>query len=89
MAQGDRETPQTADNPNKAGQGPNKGDLKAGEIRWLTPPPGMEEHDGKLVPEGEGRRVNGDEDPATVKGLSRGQRRDLARRIRAKLSRKG
>lgn len=81
----DQRPEQTGDNPNREGEGPNKGDLQRGDIRWITPPPGMEEHDGKLVPEGEGRRVNDGDRPTTVKALSGGQKRDLAKRIRAKL----
>ena len=28
-----------ADNPNEMGTGPNKGDLKRGDIEWVVPPP--------------------------------------------------
>ncbi|AWY07492.1 hypothetical protein SEA_LAZERLEMON_9 [Streptomyces phage LazerLemon] len=79
MAQRDEKTPQTGDNPNKPGVGPNKGDLKPGDISWVTPPPGMAERNGVLEPVGKGPQG------ATVKVLSKAQRRDLAGRIKAKL----
>jgi hypothetical protein len=73
MAMAEQKAPQqTGDNPNKPGQGPNKGDLSAGDIEWVKPPQSLTQGRG-----------------ATSKGLSKGQRRDLASRIRAKLSRKG
>lgn len=75
----ERKPEQTGDNENKAGMGANKGDLQAGDIRWLTPPPGMAEVNGKLVPEDKGPAG------ATPRKLSKEQRRDLAGRLRAKL----
>jgi hypothetical protein len=82
MAAKAEKTPQTGDNPNQPGYGPNKGDLQAGDITWVTPPPNMEEKGGRLQPK---KRVNAGPESATPKKLSGGQRRDLARRIRAKL----
>lgn len=67
---------QTGDNPNQPGKGANKGDLAKGDIRWVTPPP--------KAPAAK-KRVNDGPDTATPKALSKGQRRDLARRIKAKL----
>jgi hypothetical protein len=48
--------------------GPNKGDLKPGDIRWIKAPPGA--------------KTGG----AVQKRLSRFQTKDLARRLRKKLS---
>lgn len=70
---------QTGDNPNQTGVGPNKGDLKPGDITWVTPPPNMAERNGRLTPTGAGP------EGATTKGLSKAQRRDLGKRIKAKL----
>lgn len=86
MAAKAEKTAQTGDNPNKPGSGPNKGDLQAGDISWVTPPPNMVERGGRLVPKGKASaRVNDAPKGATTKTLSKAQRRDLAGRIRAKL----
>ena len=86
MAAKAEKTPQTGDNANKPGAGPNKGDLQAGDISWVTPPPNMVERGGRLVPTSKASaRVNATPEGATPKKLSKGQRRDLAQRIRAKL----
>jgi hypothetical protein len=68
---------QTGDNVNQPGIGPNKGDLKPGDITWVTPPPNMAEKGGRLVPDGP--------ENAVPKNLSGSQKRDLAKRIKAKL----
>lgn len=83
MAEQDQEVPQTGDNPNKQAPGATKnpGDLKAGDIKWITLPPNMDvAPDGTMTPKAgaKGGKV-------TTKTLSGSQRRDLAGRIRAKL----
>lgn len=65
---------QTADNPNKDGaRQPDKFQYNEGDIEWIKPPKG----------------VNAKSETATPKGLNKAQARDLARRIRAKLSKSG
>lgn len=68
-------TPQTGDNPNKDGAyQADKFQYREGDIEWIKPPASL----------------RGDRpETATPKTLSRGQARDLARRIRAKLAGKG
>lgn len=64
--------PQTGDNANKGGAvQKDKFDYRPGDIEWIKPPKG----------------VNAGPETATPKKLSRGQARDLARRIKAKLAR--
>lgn len=71
--------PQTGVNPNQAGVGPNKGNLKPGDVVWTKPPKG--------TPAGPamGSRVNASSDDgprATVKAklakLSPARRKKLA-----------
>lgn len=70
-----QKVPQTADNPNVEGTyQADKFQYREGDIEWIKPPASLRE-DGP--------------ETATPKSLSRGQARDLARRIRAKLARKG
>lgn len=70
-----QKTPQTGDNPNVEGTyQADKFQYREGDIEWIKPPRGVR----GSTPE-----------TATPKSLSKGQARDLARRIRAKLSRKG
>lgn len=70
-----QKVPQTGDNPNKDGAyQADKFQYAEGDIEWIKPPRGV--------------RDAGPE-TATPKRLSKGQARDLARRIRSKLARKG
>jgi hypothetical protein len=67
------EQKQTADNPNKDGAPQrDKFQYEEGDIEWIKPP----------------RGVNAPAGSATAKKLSKGQARDLAKRIRAKLGKK-
>jgi hypothetical protein len=62
---------------------PDKFQYKPGDIEWTKPPKGaVKAPRAAATPPGK-QRVN-----ATVKGLSSGQRNDLATRLRAKLGKR-
>ena len=66
---------------------PEKFQLHPGDVEWTKPPKGVAK--GPAMGPAKGKqRVNASADDgprATVKGLNPGQKRDLAKRIKAKL----